>query len=231
MTNKVNGKIYIGKHQTKDLNDGYMGSGKLISVAIEKYGIENFEKEILFRFDNEADMNAKEKELVTSEFTKEDTNYNLCPGGYGGFGYLNSQYWTKEKRSLSCGANGGFTNQKSLSTKSKEKIFQGQIAGGHASVENLMKYNEEVSLGIRENGFKNKKHREETKKKIAEKNALNQAGEKNSQYRKHRSIDTKEKIKLSLKNKPDIKCLYCSFQTKNIGILNRWHNENCRHKM
>jgi len=28
ITNKVNNKIYIGLHSTKDINDGYMGSGK-----------------------------------------------------------------------------------------------------------------------------------------------------------------------------------------------------------
>jgi hypothetical protein len=90
ITNKINGKIYIGKHQTKNLNDCYMGSGKRLSLAIQKYGIENFEKEILFQFDNEYDMNAKEAELVTREFVKEETNYNICPGGHGGFGYINS---------------------------------------------------------------------------------------------------------------------------------------------
>ena len=91
ITNKLNGKIYIGKHQTKDLNDGYMGSGKHLRYSISKYGLENFEKEILFQFDNEADMNAKEAELVTEEFVKEDTNYNLCPGGKGGWGYNNTE--------------------------------------------------------------------------------------------------------------------------------------------
>jgi len=88
ITNKIDGKIYIGKHQTKDLNDGYMGSGKLISRAIQKYGIENFEKEILFQFDNEADMNEKEAELVSEEFCMREDTYNLCPGGHGGWGYM-----------------------------------------------------------------------------------------------------------------------------------------------
>ena len=35
-TNLVNGKIYIGKHETNDINDGYLGSGNLIRLAIKK---------------------------------------------------------------------------------------------------------------------------------------------------------------------------------------------------
>jgi hypothetical protein len=92
-TNKLNGRYYIGKHKTKNLEDGYMGSGKLLRLAIEKYGIENFEKEILFVFDNEDEMNSKEYELVV---LAEET-YNLCPGGNGGFGYINGSDITKFK--------------------------------------------------------------------------------------------------------------------------------------
>ena len=63
-----------------------MGSGKLISYAIKKYGVDKFTKEILHIFDNETEMNAKEKELVeVNELT-----YNLIEGGQGGFGYINS---------------------------------------------------------------------------------------------------------------------------------------------
>jgi len=90
ITNAINNKIYIGKHQTKDINDGYMGSGKHLRYSIIKYGIENFTKEILFQFDNEAEMNAKEVELVTEEFCLREDTYNLCPGGKGGWGYVNS---------------------------------------------------------------------------------------------------------------------------------------------
>ena len=95
ITNLIDGKIYIGKHQTKDLNDGYMGSGKQLKRAQAKHGIENFKKEILFQFDNEADMNAKEAELVTEEFCLREDTYNLCPGGKGGWGYVNSTIWNE----------------------------------------------------------------------------------------------------------------------------------------
>lgn len=85
ITNQINGKYYIGKHQTKNLDDGYMGSGKILKMAIAKYGIENFKKEILHVFDNEDDMNDKERELVVVN----ESTYNLNEGGMGGFGYIN----------------------------------------------------------------------------------------------------------------------------------------------
>ena len=44
ITNTINDKIYVGKHMTLDLHDGYMGSGTLIKRAIEKYGIDFFKK-------------------------------------------------------------------------------------------------------------------------------------------------------------------------------------------
>lgn len=89
ITNLINKKTYVGKHQTSNLDDGYMGSGKLICLAIKKYGIENFLKEILFVFETEQEMNHKEEELVTASFCLREDTYNLALGGHGGFEYIN----------------------------------------------------------------------------------------------------------------------------------------------
>ena len=62
----VNGKYYIGKHQTDnpDIFDGYLGNSVWVNrndklknpefpfhFAIKKYGVENFKRESLFVFD------------------------------------------------------------------------------------------------------------------------------------------------------------------------------------
>jgi hypothetical protein len=113
ITNNINGKYYIGKHVTIDLNDGYMGSGKLITKALKKYGKENFVKEILSFHENENDLNLAEERAID---TTDKHSYNLQPGGKGGWQYVNNnnlgntddlkdqksdamkQYWTEERR-------------------------------------------------------------------------------------------------------------------------------------
>lgn len=84
VTNLINNHYYIGQHQTKNLDDDYLGSGKLIKGAVKKYGRENFLKEILFIFDTKEEMNSKEKELITLELVENKLCYNMALGGTGG---------------------------------------------------------------------------------------------------------------------------------------------------
>ena len=91
ITNLVNNKIYVGVHKTLEMADGYMGSGKVITRAIEKHGINNFRKVILETFDSDKEMYAREKEVVTEEFLSREDVYNLRRGGTGGFDYINGK--------------------------------------------------------------------------------------------------------------------------------------------
>ena len=61
-----------------------MGSGKLIIKAIKKYGIENFEKEILeFDIPNVDLANDWEQMYILFERAKRKAEYNIANGGNG----------------------------------------------------------------------------------------------------------------------------------------------------
>ena len=79
-TNVKNGKIYIGVHRG-DVDDGYLGSGKLIKQAIKKHGVESFVREILFEYERLEDALLKESEIVNPDFIKRPDVYNLVVGG------------------------------------------------------------------------------------------------------------------------------------------------------
>jgi len=83
-TNLTNGKVYIGVHATNKIDDGYLGSGCIFQKALNKYGRDNFSREILFDFDTPEEAYLKEKELVNIDFINKDCNYNCKVGGEQG---------------------------------------------------------------------------------------------------------------------------------------------------
>lgn len=188
-TNNINGKYYIGKHKTRDLDDNYLGSGKILNYAIKKHGINNFTREYLFIFDNEEDMNNKELELVSEEFIKEDTNYNLKLGGEGGWDYINNSEEFNICKSIAGKASqavykkGGYSMKRSEYTRellSKQATEQFKINGPNY-------------------GFSNKKHTEEFKEHIGKINSIKQKGSNNSQYGMMWIYSLEEKISKRIK--------------------------------
>jgi hypothetical protein len=81
ITNLINGKVYIGVHETQDMNDDYYGSGTSIKAAIRKYGKQNFIKEVLSSHSSRAEMFEEEAKIVTEDFIKQSSNYNNTIGG------------------------------------------------------------------------------------------------------------------------------------------------------
>lgn len=81
ITNLINGHFYYGIHSTDNLEDGYMGSGTRLKIAYEKYGMENFTKEILKFFDSRKEASVYEAEMVNENLITDDNCYNIIKGG------------------------------------------------------------------------------------------------------------------------------------------------------
>lgn len=176
ITNKIDGKIYIGCHKTNNLDDGYMGSGKYLKRALEKHGVENFEKEILKVFDNPEQMFEMESELVNGDFVKREDTYNLKEGGSGGWEYINENIPYVDRGF-------DFINKNNLNNKVQQNL---KGSNKHKELlETNLEYRENWIKGLKENcnkAFKGKKHTDEAKRKIGEANSKHQKGEGNSQY-------------------------------------------------
>ena len=96
-TNHVNGKQYIGqrKYDKQGKWKEYLGSGIILSRAIEKYGLKNFSKEIIEECKTKKILNEREIYWINYYNAVESDNfYNIASGGDGGntiAGYTDDQ--------------------------------------------------------------------------------------------------------------------------------------------
>jgi hypothetical protein len=161
ITNKLDGKFYIGSHKTKKLDDEYMGSGKYLISSQKKYGLENFEKEILFIFDNPKDMYNKESEIVNEDFLVTENTYNLKVGGFGGWDYLNSTGMNNSTKSKEVLKRAGYIHTEKL--KNDVEYRKRHIQRNSERFKKLHKEGK-----VKYDTFTGKNHSTETKKKISE---------------------------------------------------------------
>ncbi len=174
----VNGKIYIGQHQTYDPDDEYLGSGRDLKEDIRKFGSENFKREILFDFDNFTDMDNKEKELVTEEFVNREDTYNVRLGGQNvDWHELEKLGMIKHTREHAIHAVKFFVERLKTDLAFREKYCRHQseimrrFCSEHPEITNRFRH---IWCG--------KSHSEETKRKISIANSLNHFGENNANY-------------------------------------------------
>ena len=88
--NNINNKTYYGVHSTKNIRDGYLGSGVAIRKSVEKYGRNNFSKTILKYFDTEEEMYEYEKVAINENVVSDSNTYNITLGGRGGFSHIDN---------------------------------------------------------------------------------------------------------------------------------------------
>lgn len=94
-TCQVTGKFYIGMHSTDNLEDGYLGSGKILGYSIGKHGRENHKREILERCENREALKLREAAIVNEQLLADPLNINLKYGGEGGSHGKESEVWKR----------------------------------------------------------------------------------------------------------------------------------------
>ena len=160
-----NDRYYIGMHSTDNLDDGYMGGGKIIKNSIKKHGKDLHRKEVLEFFENRELLRNRETELVNENLLKDPMCMNLQPGGGGGGGFSSEEH---RKKFLSAG---GKRVRQILSIRNAERI------------KNDPDYRERFCNSLKGNqAWLGKKHSEEAKQKIGKANSEKQTGNGNSQY-------------------------------------------------
>lgn len=221
ITNKINGKSYIGLavNFQKRMNAHKSLSNKdkpkqHIHRAIKKYGWDNFTKEII-RSNFETSQMLKGAEIFYIALYNTFYNgYNMTRGGEGNLGYV---YGQKHAQAVSKALNSIDENGLTVAQNAANRTVHGDRSGEN-------------------NSFYGKTHTEETRKRIA-KNSIKLKGMKKSEeHRKNISIALKGMVKSEnakqamreAKAKEPIRiCPHCGTEGKG-GNMTRYHFDNCK---
>lgn len=190
ITNTINGNVYIG--MTNNLKRRWLEhkspkntllKSNLIYKAIRKYGIENFEFNILESIEDESKLCEREIYWINTLNPK----YNMNSGGRGNSGYYVSEE-TKEKL-----RNSGKKQWNEKSEEEKRKLIQNNLKGpalNHPVSEKTRKILAEINTGKKQSEFtKNKRSEKMKSSAIGNKNGNKKIiSIKNGEIKIHESI-------------------------------------------
>ena len=140
-TCKITGKFYVGMHSTDNLEDGYLGSGKILGYSRHKYGDENHVREILEYLPSRIVLKEREKEIVNEELLAQPLNINLKYGGDGGWDHLND---SSPDHLLRCRAGGKIGGPKTIKNNALKITKSSRLRG----IETAKKNNSHFTLGM-----------------------------------------------------------------------------------
>ena len=204
-TNLITNKFYIGVHSTWNIQDGYLGSGTAIKNSIQKYGKKNFKRQILHFCLTAEDAYEWERIIVDKAFITRNNVYNISAGG----------------QRFKIGQNRKSRGPHSTETKAK------------MSVNNYSK-TEEGRKRLAERATGRKHSAESIEKRAAKLRGTKQSAE----VRLKKSIAAKGKVqseetcrkkseKLIGRKRPTRICPHCG-KIGGVGIMTRWHFDNCK---
>lgn len=100
ITNLINGKSYYGRAKSDPMArwKSHKRFGRApISMAIRRYGPENFRFEIVLdTIEDEATLNLVEKNLIRLHHTRVPCGYNVAEGGESGPGLSGDNHWSRK---------------------------------------------------------------------------------------------------------------------------------------
>jgi len=210
VTNLINGKIYIGVHKTTDPYDNYLGSGKNIQLAIKKYGLENFSKEILHVYNNQDDAYMMESILVDDDFISRNDTYNAKVGGFGGG--IAHKPEVRRRMSESYKGSGNPFYGKKHSKETRMSISKNVSGCKNPNYGNRFNHTIETKQKISESVL-GRKHSEETKAKISKSNKGQIPWSKGKTF-----------------NQKTITCPHCN-KTGGSANMKRYHFDKCKSKV
>ena len=180
----VNGKIYIGKHEGSE-NDNYLGSGEIFSLALRKYGKENFKREILRRCETLHELRIWEHVYI-KKYHSQDPNigYNIADGDVNSSEYNPAKLPEVREKMLiknrQTTRDPEYRRRHSEIMKEYYKTHSATFTGKHHSEETKEKIRQRRLGSVAYN--KGVPASEEQKKKQSEKMKGRYVGEKNPNY-------------------------------------------------
>lgn len=215
------GKYYVGRHSTKNLNDGYLGSGKWVKSLPDK---KELTKEILEFCQSFDELLERERYYISENIGKQDCmNFNNNPIGFPS-GELNIAHDANEKE----------RRRKRMledNPAKREEVRAAMSASqkGRPSDKKGIKLSEEARKKISESRI-GIKYSEEGKKKLSEARKRDFNEEKKAKLTfsgKEHSDETKQHLKEVASNRTKYACIHCGVLATKQN-LTRWHNDNCK---
>ena len=214
----ANGKYYIGRHSTNNLDDGYLGSGKWVQSIKDKTSLSRL---VLIECNTYEEL-VNEERRILKEVIDDPLNMNYSNASIGfSTGNLNP----------AVGRVGSWNKGKTCPSISK-----GRKAGKKPNI--TTEKRSEITKSLWESGVYDNRPvpTEEHKQKIS----VTMTGRQQSEYQKQRvkevhtgkiyGKETREKIRHAaiLRESIIVTCPHCN-KVGNGPAMKRWHFTNCKH--
>lgn len=174
-TCSVTGRYYLGMHSTYDLDDGYIGSGKILNYSIRKYGRAVHVCEIPEHLQSRHLLQAREAELINAEVLLDPKCMNLKLGGAGGWDHVSCDT-EQHSKSASCGGRKGIKTFWDITRSDPKKLDEFKARSSRR-----MKKMHSSGLIVYDT-FSGKKHSPDTIEKMKTSKIGHGIGLSNSQY-------------------------------------------------